>query len=791
MARTDKYSIQKGTLDDIADAIREKRGHSNSMSPTAMPNEIRAIESGGGGSPITVGFDKGFTEYANLWYYGNNSPVPYSGITNYIRDSSSVHYDSIVDFYNVDPKEYCTGDDNSCIMLFYQTSNSFSGATPWIGVHVEADGNWEIKRYTTDNGTGNTILDNSNVYNYSGSATFRKNLTLTYSNNSGPRNSVDIWIITGENIKYFGFATSTDQAATSRPNNDQPCICKFGDLPQVESLYSEPGSTDPTKYCWSTKHLAFERVTVGYDSPVGNGGDGGNSTGVRNIKNAWKDSHSLITLETMICATPPPDWYGDDTHTAPLDASHLFENCYNLRYAPLSGIFASWVGNYLSAPISDMSYMFNNCYMLKTIVLDGASVDGSGIAFSTYTYFDETSGEDVFLSPQVSLSHFCNNCYSLEKICADDMSGQEISFGDLSYAFNNCYSLTDINSAVFIPMENWTLSYITSYSHTFANCYSLTTIDAWIDSGAYTNLSAVDYMFYNCRSLTKLGPESSNSGRNTITVYISQNSLENYNGVSNFDHMFDGCTSLTNMAIPFTIARHPSGLVSMSYMFANCTSLETVDLTEWSYLNDNYSVYDKPDYPLKNNDKVKDISYMFYNCWSLKYTTDSLYGNSNRNYKNSFRLEDSASGWDICVWDHAFENCYSIEEMDLSRWDGGYQHVYPNASCNYTVTYTDAFKNMYKLKSLNLPGHLNLSNGGTGLSLTNCPGLMYYSGYSLAFLSHGYYGCDNLTRQSLVLCINKLETVNATQTLTIGLVNLAKLDASDIAVATQKGWTVA
>ena len=778
MARTDKYSIQKGTLDDIADAIREKRGHSNSMSPTAMPEEIRAIKSGG--TQIAVGFDKGIVKHGSeVWYYGNNLPDQYGSVTDYIAYTQNWYYDQIANFYYADLLSYYTGNDNSGILLLYQVSSGYSAATPWIGVHVEADGNWKISRYTVSS-SGNTTLDNSNVYNYSGSATFRKNLTIDNNN----QNAVDAWVITGENIKFFGFATSTSQSSTSKANNDQPCIFKLGDLPQVESLYSEPGSTDPTKYCWSTKHLVYERVEVGYDSPNCMDIETASSTGVKNVKNAWKDSYSLLKVDTQICSTPTPELYADDAHTFPLDASHLFENCYNLRYVSLGSIFSNWVNNYNTAPIADMSYMFANCYMLKTIVLDGSQIDGSVLAFFSYASFES----DEILGAPVSLSHFCDNCYSLEKIESGALYAGDIVFGDFSYAFNNCYSLTDINCRAFIP-ESYNASYITSFSHMFANCYSLTTIDIKMESGAYSNLSAVDYMFYNCKSLTNFGPKGS-SPVECLDWYTGE-VLENYNGVSNFDHMFDGCTSLTTMCIPFTLARHPSGLVSMSYMFANCNSLETVGFTEWSYLVDQHSTFNNPTYPFMTNDKVKDISYMFYNCWSLKYAYDAIYGNRYAQYRCSFDLSQHSSGWDICVWDHAFENCYSLEVLDLHNWANTYQHVYPDANCNYTVTYTDVFKNMYKLRTLSLPNRMNISYGQTGMSLINCPGLIRYYGYQGAYLSHGYYGCDNLARGSLVSCIEALEMINATQTLTIGSINLAKLSASDIAIATQKGWTVA
>ena len=59
------------------------------------------------------------------------------------------------------------------------------------------------------------------------------------------------------------------------------------------------------------------------------------------------------------------------------------------------------------------------------------------------------------------------------------------------------------------------------------------------------------------------------------------------------------------------------------------------------------------------------------------------------------------------------------------------------------------------------------------------------------YRSIGFSAATNLTHDSLMSIINNLATVTATQTLTLGATNKAKLSADDIAIATEKGWTVA
>lgn len=42
-----------------------------------------------------------------------------------------------------------------------------------------------------------------------------------------------------------------------------------------------------------------------------------------------------------------------------------------------------------------------------------------------------------------------------------------------------------------------------------------------------------------------------------------------------------------------------------------------------------------------------------------------------------------------------------------------------------------------------------------------------------------------------MVVINGLQTVDTTQTLTLGTTNLAKLTEEEMAIATEKGWTLA
>ena len=134
----------------------------------------------------------------------------------------------------------------------------------------------------------------------------------------------------------------------------------------------------------------------------------------------------------------------------------------------------------------------------------------------------------------------------------------------------------------------------------------------------------------------------------------------------------------------------------------------------------------------------------------------------------------------------AFRYCQSLQELDLSSW-GQY-------SSNFTNI--DGF-NRYctQLKTINLSGwkvgHLtrvyDVFDGCTSLENIIMEGTTWFP------FSFKLSSCNNLTVESLNAVITALPTLaeGATQTLTLGSTNMAKLTEAEIAVATGKGWTVA
>jgi surface protein len=205
-----------------------------------------------------------------------------------------------------------------------------------------------------------------------------------------------------------------------------------------------------------------------------------------------------------------------------------------------------------------------------------------------------------------------------------------------------------------------------------------------------------------------------------------------------------------------------SAVTSLNKVLYNCSSAETLDVSGW------------------DTSRVTNISEAFYNCSSLQnvritsWDTSNVTNMSHMFYGCSLLQTVDVSNWNtenVTTISYIFSNCTSLHSIDLSRW---------NAS-KVTVI-TQAFSKSNNLFSLvgsrtidevisNNIGCLN----GLKTSITN------------AFLNS-----NNINRASLRALINGLAdlTGQSARILTLGATLLAKLTEEDIAIATNKNWTL-
>ena len=139
----------------------------------------------------------------------------------------------------------------------------------------------------------------------------------------------------------------------------------------------------------------------------------------------------------------------------------------------------------------------------------------------------------------------------------------------------------------------------------FFDCSKLTTISD-ISNLITANVTNMDYMFYECSSLTSLNLSSFNTANVTKMWYMfcgcsSLTSLDlgsfNTANVTHMSEMFYGCSSLTSLDLS---SFNTTNVTYMQYMFYGCSSLTSLNLSSF------------------NTAKVTDMMLMFYNCASLK-----------------------------------------------------------------------------------------------------------------------------------------------------------------------------
>ena len=237
---------------------------------------------------------------------------------------------------------------------------------------------------------------------------------------------------------------------------------------------------------------------------------------------------------------------------------------------------------------------------------------------------------------------------------------------------------------------------------------------------------------------------------NDIRKYIKKIPLIDTSAVTDMSYMFDSCSSLTT--IP---QLNTSNVIDMYYMFNDCSSLTTIPQLNTSNVIGMYYMFNNcsslTTIPQLNTSNVTNMTYMFSNCTSLTTIPQLSTGN-------------------VTSMSYMFYGCKNlilIPQLDTSNVTN-IRNMFSYYPCSALTT---------------LGGFQNL-------------GMAYDTSKSA---NYGLYTLDlstspKLTHDSLMNVINNLYDIatkgcNAQQ-LILGSTNLAKLTAEEIAIATDKGWTV-
>jgi len=285
---------------------------------------------------------------------------------------------------------------------------------------------------------------------------------------------------------------------------------------------------------------------------------------------------------------------------------------------------------------------------------------------------------------------------------------------------------------------------------------------------------------------------------NLKSVYIEPSETT---GRTAFNNMFQSCYALVEVNLFDTSAG-----TNCSLMFNSCFSLETI--------------------PAFNFASATDLTGAFSSMPSLKSVPAmTLAGNVNQIFVNNYNLKEISSALNtngVYFFQAMFQNCGSLVNVPLFNTSGGTIFTSMFAGCNSlteiplfntaaattmvgmfngcnslmylpglntsnVTSLSQTFNNCWNLRelpALNLPLCTNFNawlDNNTTLSKSNITG---------ATRGHAYNG-RSLSRVNIVTIFTNLGTASGTQTINVSAnPGRAGLTASEIAIATGKGWTV-
>ena len=521
--------------------------------------------------------------------------------------------------------------------------------------------------------------------------------------------------------------------------------------------------------------------------------------------------------------------------------ANMFQGCTNLTSLDVS--------NFDTKNVTTIAYMFHGCNKLTS--LDLSNFDTNKVNAMTNMFYGCTNltSLDVcnFDTSKVTGMYFMfNGCSNLISLDLSNFDTSEVT--TMVGMFQNCTSLQELH------IETWPLNDVTQKAVSTlpvgndAKNMVYATVYFTVPSG-WTLYNALEIARYTCNTSGVLPTfnteytgystqETENEG--IYTVRIATDSIDNLptqisfsdksnlltveylnvDNVTNMKFMFQSCSNLTSLDLSNF---DTSNVTDMYGMFTDCNSLTLLDVSNFDTKNVTsmesvfYGCTNLTSLDVSNFDtsKVTSMQNMFRDCNKLTSITFGSNFNTSKvtNMNNAFFNCANLTSLDLSHFDTQnvtlmggmFFGCNSLTLLDVSNWD-----------TSEVINMESMFLNCRNLTSLDVSGFdtrnvttmknmfLNCNNL-TSLDLSN------FDTSKVTDTKDMFFGCRSLTsldsmqnipislsldstildQTSLVDVINNLKTVITTQTLTLGTTLLAKLTEDQIAVAVNKGWTVA
>ena len=318
---------------------------------------------------------------------------------------------------------------------------------------------------------------------------------------------------------------------------------------------------------------------------------------------------------------------------------------------------------------------------------------------------------------------------------------------DGNYMFRNCSALTHI------PLLD--TSNCTRMNYIFSNCTSLIEVPLLNTS----KVTQMQNMFYRCINLKTIPLLDTSNVTTMSDMFNSCSSLISIpeldtSKVTNMSNMFYGCRKIVNIP-PLDKA----SCTNMNNMFNGCEKLTIIPFADLNF------------------DNISRVSNMFSNCYSL-----------------------------TSVGNLSFANTPNIERLfSCSYQDKSNLETIGNVYCPKATSLYNTFQNLSKLVSvgeITCEAATNVHDMfSDDKALQNIGGLINLGqAYSTTQSANNSYYTLNLstskllTHDSLMNVINNLYDIATkgvkTQQLVLGSTNISKLSADEIAIATNKGFSV-
>ena len=308
--------------------------------------------------------------------------------------------------------------------------------------------------------------------------------------------------------------------------------------------------------------------------------------------------------------------------------------------------------------VTNMRYMFGLCESLKSLDLTNFNTENVTDMYSMFAYCESLESLDLtnFNTAKVTdMALMFASCYALKTIYASDKFVTDLVTKS-TCMFTDCLNLKDYTSS--------------KEDHTYANCgptgyftygrgyamfddatetltfsykgfkpegaYELNeggNNPEWISKNSYVKKVVFDASFANAR------PTSCNEWFFSCSNLTTIEGIEYLNTakVTNMNYMFDNCESLKSLDLT---KFNTENVTSMKFMFEACTTLTSLDVSNF------------------NTAKVTDINYMFSNCSALTtiYASDNFVTNQVTNGNDMFNGCEKLNGYDGSKTDHTYAN---------------------------------------------------------------------------------------------------------------------------------------